>query len=72
MYAIRSYYDIRVAHKESDVIKELILKHYNDRIDFTIHLDPCKPEQCVNCAVKICEHRNAEFNGNILWGCKKG
>ena len=28
------YFDIRVAHKESDVIKELILKHYNDRISY--------------------------------------
>lgn len=40
---------VEEAHKEIDNLELLIQNNYDTEVDFTIHSDGCKPEQCIKC-----------------------
>ena len=61
------YMNIMDAHKESDSIMTIISENYHNRIDFTIHNDPCNPDLCEYCRISNCEYRKHDFVADLEW-----
>ena len=61
------YMNIKDAHKESDKIKEVILKNFSENIDLNIHNDSCKEKYCKQCRIVDCSYRKNEFESIATW-----
>ncbi|MGL5682796.1 MAG: cation diffusion facilitator family transporter [Marinifilaceae bacterium] len=57
------YYTIREGHVSCDELKEVLNAHFNNRVQVSIHSDPCKTAQCGYCLLRDCPHRASAFMG---------
>ena len=58
------FYTIEKGHQEGARLREILEKKYADRIQLTIHLDPCtvfEQAKCRSCGCKTCKMRREEF-----------
>lgn len=58
------FYTIEEGHREGARLKQILEKKYADRIQLTIHLDPCtvfEQAKCRNCPCLKCATRKMEF-----------
>lgn len=58
------YYNIEQGHKLGSVLKESLQEKYADRVQLTIHFDPCNifdRVKCGQCAMGNCPYRKTEF-----------
>lgn len=58
------FYTIEKGHQEGAQLREILEKKYADRIQLTIHLDPCtifEQAKCRSCGCKTCKMRREEF-----------
>lgn len=61
------YYQLEKAHSEIKVI-ESVVDGMNDRkVEFFIHMDPCRPTSCAICALEECPERVHPFQRRIPW-----
>lgn len=58
------FYTIEKGHDEGAHLRQILEKKYADRIQLTIHLDPCtafEQSKCRSCICKDCKTRKAAF-----------
>lgn len=55
------YYNIRESHAACDELQRIMAQEIGERVQLSIHSDPCQSEQCVNCALSACMHRSQPF-----------
>ena len=58
------FYTIEEGHREGARLKQILEKKYADRIQLTIHLDPCtvfEQAKCRSCSCKKCQTRKMGF-----------
>lgn len=51
------YYNIRQGHDTCDSLKDIILRHYSDRVMVSVHSDSCDSRHCAGCSVENCRER---------------
>ncbi len=61
------FLNIKEAHDEADKFKSVIIKHYNESVDFTVHMDACFSELCHQCSKKECPERKVPFTNEHVW-----
>ena len=59
------YYNIRQSHDACDELERLIEIELPDRIQLSVHSDPCKENQCKNCMLTDCIHRTQTFESPL-------
>jgi len=56
------YYNIRQSHDACDELERIIEIELPDRIQLSVHSDPCNASQCINCLLQDCLHRTQKFD----------
>lgn len=54
-------------HKLVDDLTAMLSSHFDDRVEFFIHVDACQFYQCKLCKVSDCEFRKENFVREIEW-----
>ncbi len=52
------YFSLEEAHRSGDQLEHVLLDVLEGRGDVVVHLDPCRPQHCVGCAVSECPIRS--------------
>lgn len=62
------YINVNEAHVILDKLTQLFQTHFNQKVEFFIHVDGCIPsQQCSICNVANCHVREKEFTSCITW-----
>ena len=61
------YITVNDAHIILDSLTDLLKKHFEERVEFFIHIDGCLPNQCTLCNVANCNERKSNFIKQITW-----
>jgi divalent metal cation (Fe/Co/Zn/Cd) transporter len=61
------YKNVNQAHDILDTLTDLLKKHFDNRVEFFIHVDGCLYTQCTICNVQNCEVRKEKFVHQIAW-----
>lgn len=61
------FLNVREGHHESDHLRDVVKKQYSENMDFTVHLDACKPIFCDMCRKPECAHRTEEYTKTDSW-----
>jgi len=59
------YYNIRQSHEACDELERLIEIELPQRIQLSVHSDPCNENQCKNCLLIDCMHRTQIFESPL-------
>lgn len=55
------YYNIRESHQACEELEDTLTFNVSDRIQVSIHSDPCEEKYCAHCAVEGCTYRKQPF-----------
>jgi cation diffusion facilitator family transporter len=55
------YYNIIESNSACDRLKDVLVSEFSDKIQLSIHSDPCKPADCQYCKMQDCPYRNVGF-----------
>lgn len=55
------YYTIMESHQACEDLKSTLISKFSDRIQVSIHSDPCMKKHCEHCEVKNCSSRQTPF-----------
>lgn len=61
------YMNIHEAHKEIDILGELIRKDFGESLELFVHSDGCLPFSCRICKKESCKERQNNFEQQIPW-----
>ena len=61
------FQNIHEAHREIDVLAELIRREFGESLELFVHSDGCLPFQCQICDKAICQERKNNFVKKIEW-----
>lgn len=61
------YLNVHEAHREIDVLAELVRKEFGESVEFFVHSDGCLPFSCRICDKKECSERKHNFEQRIGW-----
>ena len=61
------YYTLEQTHEEIEEIARQINEYYKFPVEIFIHPDPCLPESCSLCQVKVCPVRKVDFIERVEW-----
>ena len=61
------YLNIHEAHREIDMLAELIRREFGESLELFVHSDGCLPFQCQICDKTICPERKNNFIKKIEW-----
>ncbi len=61
------YNDLQQTHEEMEKIDELLNLHFENKVEFFIHPDPCKTSSCSICLLSNCPVRSNPFQQKIDW-----
>lgn len=62
------YINVNEAHAILDSLTQMFTKHFEDKVEFFIHIDGCIPErQCSICDIKHCNKRLQPFTQHVEW-----
>jgi cation diffusion facilitator family transporter len=64
------YINIKEAHKEGELIKEVIISKFTEIIDLNVHTDACTNDLCRLCLKSACKYRENEFVKEVKWDVK--
>ncbi len=59
------YYNIRESHRACEDLEKAIGLEFADRIQLSIHSDPCRVYHCTYCQVEACPHRVHPFTKQL-------
>ncbi len=59
------YYDIVQGHTACDRLRDTIAAGFGNRVQVSIHSDPCRVSQCSRCAMPDCPYRTAAFTSPL-------
>lgn len=65
------YLTINQGHEVLEKLTTLLSKHFNERVEFFIHVDACQFYQCSICKVSECKSRKENFVQTIEWTTEK-
>lgn len=55
------FYKVVESHRACEKLKETLLLNYSDKIQISIHTDPCGMKHCEHCEIRNCSSRKSEF-----------
>lgn len=55
------YYNIMESHKACDNLTQTLIAGYSDRMQVSIHSDPCLMKHCSHCMMSDCPYRQSAF-----------
>lgn len=55
------YYNIMESHKACDSLTQTLIAGYSDRMQVSIHSDPCLMKHCSHCMMSDCPYRQSAF-----------
>jgi cation diffusion facilitator family transporter len=61
------YINVNEAHFILDSLTDIINEHFQNRVEFFIHVDGCLSSQCSICNLPNCEKRSMQFVKTIDW-----
>ncbi len=61
------YDSLQKSHEEVKALEELVNKHFENRVEFFIHTDPCLPTSCQICSIDNCAVRKQAYEKKIEW-----
>ena len=61
------YMNLHEAHRELDVMSNIISDHFGDSLEMFVHTDGCLPFSCKLCLVEDCPVRQHPFEQRIEW-----
>ncbi len=61
------YINVNEAHVILDSLTAMFQKHFDDKVEFFIHIDGCLFSQCSICAVDNCPVRKKAFHHHLQW-----
>jgi len=61
------YLNVHEAHREIDVLAELIRKEFGESLELFVHSDGCLPFSCKICDKAACNERQHTFERKITW-----
>jgi cation diffusion facilitator family transporter len=62
------YFNLIEAHKEVELLQEIITEEMGDVVELFVHIDPCLPPlSCRLCTKSDCRVREHEFVGRVEW-----
>ncbi|MBI2258202.1 MAG: cation transporter [Flavobacteriia bacterium] len=61
------YFTVQQAHDEMEMIQESINNYYHEKVDMSIHSDPCLSFSCEICSISDCTFRKKAFVKRISW-----
>lgn len=61
------YITVAESHLILDSLTRMLQQHFEDKVEFFIHIDGCRPFQCPICAVTDCPVRKHQLKGQLSW-----
>jgi len=61
------YLNVHEAHREIDVLAELVRKEFGESLELFVHSDGCLPFSCRICQKEGCPERRHQFEQKITW-----
>lgn len=61
------YINVNEAHAILDTLTDTIKDHFENRVEFFIHVDGCLTSQCAICNLSNCDKRNTNYLKKIDW-----
>lgn len=61
------YLNVHEAHREVDLLSELIRKEFGESLELFVHSDGCLPFSCRICSKPGCTRREHEFKQAVTW-----
>lgn len=61
------YFNVREAHKEIELLDQLVRNKFGDAVELFVHVDGCESFSCRICALKDCPVRQDLFEQLITW-----
>lgn len=61
------YNNLEQTHEQMESIANLLNAHFQNRVEFFIHPDPCLPTACGLCQIENCNQRKAVFQTKVIW-----
>lgn len=61
------YLTINEGHEVLDSLTNMLRAHFDDKVEFFVHVDGCIPSQCSLCAVEKCAKRESFFIKKLEW-----
>lgn len=61
------YNDLKSSHEEVKSLENVVNKHFENRVEFFIHTDPCLPTACEICLINDCAERKHLFKKELIW-----
>jgi cation diffusion facilitator family transporter len=55
------YYSVSKAHDVLETMTQVLDTHFDNRVEFFIHMDPCVEMQCAICNMSTCKERKFSF-----------
>lgn len=61
------YKNVHEAHAILDRLTDMLSRHFDNRVEFFVHIDGCLPQQCLLCKVENCPSRSEPFKAQVAW-----
>ncbi len=61
------YNNLEQTHLQMESIAALLNNHFENRVEFFIHPDPCLPAACGLCQIEKCNERKFAFQNKLQW-----
>jgi cation diffusion facilitator family transporter len=61
------FMNVAEAHREIDILRDVIVANGIDNVDITIHTDACTSDLCGKCILKTCTKRSTMFVKQLRW-----
>ncbi len=61
------YLNIVEGHDILENLAKILFEHFEERVEFFIHIDACQPYQCGLCSVDACAFRQVPFQRSLEW-----
>ena len=61
------YLNINEGHAIMDTLTAMLSEHFDDRVEFFVHIDGCLSEQCKLCSLDLCPKRSTAFIRSNKW-----
>ncbi len=61
------YNNLEQTHEQMELLDTLLNQHFDNRVEFFIHPDPCQPKACGICQMENCKERKFDFKQKVDW-----
>ncbi len=65
------FFNVKESNIEVKKLTQLIKYKFGNKVELSVHIDPCSKFDCIFCFNKICRFRKNSFKKKILWTLNK-